>query len=29
MERSAERVLSADKEFWAAGGAHVAALRET
>jgi DNA-binding FadR family transcriptional regulator len=29
MERSAERVLSADKDFWAAGGARVSALRET
>lgn len=28
MERSAERVLSADKDFWAAGGARVSALRE-
>lgn len=29
MERSAERVLSADQEFWAAGGARVSALRDT
>jgi DNA-binding FadR family transcriptional regulator len=29
MERSAERVLSADKDFWAAGGARIAALRDS